>query len=491
MSSHFLGIDLGTSGLKAAMVDPASGRMVAHALAEYAPDYPQAGWAEQDPEIWVEAVVTAVHQVLASSQIDPAAVVGIGLAGQMHSTVLLDAAGRSLRPAILWLDQRSAPQVEQLQRRFGQEQLLGWTGNPVFAGLTLPTLCWLQEHAPTIWAQLATVLQPKDYLRYRLTGELNTDYSDASATGLLAVGERKWCSDLLVAAGIPERILPKLSPSTEIVGRLRPGMATRLGLPAGVPVVCGAGDQQAQAVGNGIIRPGLLSCTIGTGGQLFATADRYQPDPELRLHTFCHAVPGRWHWQAATLTAGLALRWLRDQVLGGRYSYSELADAAAAVELGAEGLFFLPYLAGERTPHMDPAARGAFVGLTLRHDWRHLTRAVMEGAVFSLKEGLSLIRELGSVDRVVAAGGGTRHPLWLHLMADVFGLPVIKNHTQEAAAVGVALLAAVGVGICPDLEVACRDTVRWSEQVIEPDTDHHRRYRELFNLYRPLYGQLK
>ena len=381
--------------------------------------------------------------------------------------------------------------VSELQERFGSAQLGAWTGNPVMTGVTLASLLWLRANEPQNWDRVAHVLLAKDYVRYRLTGEILTDYSDASATAMLDTGRRAWSDDLLQANAIPPRWLPALAGSADVVGYLNRTLAETWGLRPGLPVVCGAGDQEAQAVGNAIIRPGLLSSTIGTGGQLFTPIDSYRHDPALRLHTFCHAVPGLWHWMAATLTAGMAFRWLRDQLFEGRYSYDELAAGAASVAPGAEGLLFLPYLAGDRTPHLDPQARGVFFGLTLRHTWRHLARAVMEGVVFSLLDGLRLMRDLGgAIQQAVASGGGARHPLWLQLQADIFGVDIIRADGQEAAALGAALLAGVGAGVYPDVATACARAVHWSRAVVQPSPENAARYREIGERYRALYPTL-
>jgi xylulokinase len=485
-----LGIDLGTSGLKTALISADEGKTVATALQSYRPQTPRPGWAEQNPETWVESAVTAVRQVVQIAGIDTVAVAGIGFSGQMHSTVLLNAQGHPVRPAILWLDQRSTRQAADLRRWVGDAQLADWLGNPVLPGFTLTSLLWLRENEPENWAHAARVVLPKDYLRFRMTGSLATDLSDASGTCLLDTGRRAWCKSLLAEIHFPAALLPPLIKSTQVAGTLQPEMAGRLGLPAGLPVVCGAGDQQAQAIGVGLLRPGPVSCTLGTGGQLFAVADSYLPDPLLRLHTFCHAVPGLWHWLAATLSAGLSLRWLRDQVLEGGVDYAQLADAAATIEPGSEGLVFLPHLVGERTPHMNPHARGVFYGLALRHTWRHMARAVMEGVVFSLLDGLELIRERGEVHQIIASGGARQHPLWLQLQADIFGLPVVGSESPEAAALGAALLAGVGLELYPDLESACRLAVRRKEQVVQPDPAAHARYQELAGRYRELYRAL-
>ncbi len=501
-NAYLLGIDIGTSGLKCVLIDEA-GQLRASAFREYTPDLPRPGWAEQVPDVWLHAAIEAAREVVDTGGVDRRAIAGLSFSGQMHSAVFLDRDRRVIRSAILWLDARSAPQVAALNRSMDRSQLAEWIGNPVMPGFMLSSLLWLKEAEPETWRRLAHVMLAKDYVRLRLTGELATEYSDASSTALLDVQHRAWCAELLRAVAIPIDLLPRLRSSSEVVGRLLPDMAGALNLPAGLPVICGAGDQEAQAVGNGIIRPGLLSSTIGTGGQLFTPIDRYRADPQLRIHTFCHALSptqhggtspqdadgdhdlteakeSLWHWQAATLTAGASFRWLRDEVLGGRYSHQELADAAARIEPGAEGLLFHPYLAGERTPHMDPNLRGSFVGLTLRHTWRHMARAVMEGVVFSLNDGLELMRNLGaSFDQAIASGGGTKHPLWLQLQADVFGLPVRTTQTPEAAAFGAALLAGVGTGLFEGVPQACERCVRWSQEVHLPDAAMTRLYREL------------
>ncbi|MBI5563479.1 MAG: xylulokinase [Chloroflexi bacterium] len=485
-----LGLDIGTSGLKCVLVDRA-GQVLGLAFRGYAPNTPQPGRAEQDPETWVEAAVSAVREVVDRSSVDRNSIAGLGFSGQMHSTVCLDRDRRVLSPAILWLDRRSAPQVTALRERIGAAQLAQWIGNPIAPGFMLASLLWLKESEPATWDRLAHVLLPKDYVRFRLTGELGTDYSDASSTALLDVQHRTWCSELADAAGIPLDILPPLFESAAPIGHLTSQMADAMNLIAGLPVMCGAGDQEAQAIGNGLIRPGIVSCTIGTGGQLFTPIEQYQSDPQLRLHTFCHAIPNQWHWEAATLAAGLSLRWLRDEVLSGQYTYQAMADAAATTEPGAEGLIYLPYLEGERTPHMDPNARGVFCGLTLRHTWRHLTRAVMEGVVFSLLDGLDLMRSMGlSIERIVASGGGTQHSLWLQLQANIFDADVIKSETQEAAALGAALLAGIGVGVYSDFGEACEATVRYSTSVYQPRPAVRARYHRQAEIYRGLYRSL-
>ncbi len=491
---YLIGIDLGTSGLKTVIVDE-EGELLACPLREYSIQTPRPGWAEQDPETWLEVAISTMREALAQAAIPPRQVVGLGFSGQMHGTVCLDEEGQLLRPAIIWADQRSKDQVAEVYRRFGKEKLGTWAANPLATGFMLATLLWLRENEPETYRRTAKVVLPKDYLRYRFTGELATEVTDASSTLLMDTARRAWCAELLNALDIEPSILPQVHESAEVAGVLSGQVAEATGLPQGIPVVYGGGDQSMQAVGNGVIQAGLLSCTIGTGGQLFVTSESPLYDPELRMHTFCHALPGRWHLMAAILSAGLSLKWLRDRALGDfscHLSYNELADAAAKVPPGAEGLLFLPYLLGERTPHMDARARGVFLGLTLRHGGAHLVRAIMEGVVLALREGLELMLELGvSVDRVVASGGGTRHPLWLQLQADIFNRRIYQTETREAAAFGAALLAGVGVGVYDHVGRACAQTVRWRDAVVRPDPANVALYDQVFDRYRRLYPALR
>jgi xylulokinase len=429
-------------------------------------------------------------EALAQAQVAAEEIVGIGLSGQMHGTVCLDRHGRALRPAIIWADQRSREQVARVYRELGAERLGAWTGNPLATGFMLASWLWLRDEAPEVARATAHLLLPKDYLRHRLTGEMGSEPSDCSSTLLFDAARRAWSVPLLEALGIDAALLPEVHESAEVAGGLRADIAARTGLRAGTPVVFGGSDQALQALGHGVVDPGIVSCTIGTGGQLFAPAHAPVYDPQLRLHLFCHAHPDRWHLEAAILAAGLSLRWLRDNVLEG-WSYAALADAAARIPPGSERLFFLPHLAGERTPHMDPLATGAFVGLTLRHTREHMTSAVMEGVVFALRQGLDLMTELGvPVERIVASGGATAHPLWLQLQADIFNQPIYRTATIEAAAVGAALLAGVGTGLYPDALEACRRTVTWRDDIIVPVIENVARYEEAYGTFCRLYPAL-
>ncbi len=488
--SFLLGIDLGTSSLKTVVFEPA-GKILAVAAAEYPVDTPRPGWAEQDPELWYRAAASTVSQALESSGLSAADIAAIGLSGQMHGLVALDRQSRPLRPAIIWADQRSREQVEHLREVIGIERLGHWTANPLATGFLLPSWIWLCENEPDLARRTSCLLLPKDYLRFRLAGALGSEPSDASSTCLFDTIHRQWSEELLAALHIDPGLLPAIGESAEIAGGLLPQAASELSLLPGTPVVFGGSDQSCQAIGNGIIEPGLVSCTIGTGGQLLSPTIEPRYDPKLRLHLFCHALPERWHLEAAILSAGLSLKWLRDSVLEGQ-DYGSLADLASQAPPGSEGLFFLPYLVGERTPHMDPAARGAFIGLTLRHRRAHLVRALMEGVVFALRQGLELMLSLGgSAGRIIASGGATNHSLWLQLQADIFNRPITRTETVEAAAVGAALLAGVGAGIYPDIPSACRQVMRFRDEAIEPDPVRAEFYAGAYEEFIGYYPKLK
>lgn len=487
---YLLGIDIGTSGAKAVLIDP-DGCILGLAGEDYPIDQPLPGWAEQDPEAWWQAACRAVQGALAEARIGGQEVAACGLSGQMHGTVLLDPQGRPVRPAIIWPDQRSEAEVERVCRDVGLPRLGRLAANRLAVGFTAASLLWLLSHEPEALAASDKVVLPKDYLRLRLTGQVATDVSDASATLLFDVANRRWSQQLLNEWKLPHWLLPPVLESTAVAGELLAAAAEALGLPPGVPVVAGAADQACQALGSGLLDPGLASCTVGTGGQLLAPLAAPAYDPQLRLHTFCHALAGRWYSLGATLAAGLSLRWYREQFCPTEASFEELAAEAAQAPAGADGLLFLPYLAGERTPHFDPRARGAFVGLTLRHGRRHAVRAIMEGVAFALRDGLEIMRELGpGPAQIITAGGGGSSRPWQEILAGVFGLPVTSAVGAERTAVGAAVLAGLGVGVYADPAEARSRTVRY-EPPVEPAPAAVARYQELYAVYRELYPALR
>ncbi len=481
-SPYLVGLDLGTSGAKAVVVDPA-GKLLAWAGREYPIRTPRPGWAEQDPADWMRALAACCEEAVRRSGVNPRQVAGVGMTGQMHSLVCIDARGEPLRPAILWADQRSASQVRALTGQIGRENLAAWAGSPLAAGFMLASWAWLLENEPRVAQETRLLMLPKDYARYRLTGAAGSEPSDASSTLLFDPHARRWSQPLLDAVGLSVERLPVIQPSAGQAGGLLPKMAAACGLEAGTPVALGASDVSAQALAQGVIEPGTVSCTIGTGGQLFAPLREPRHDPELRLHLFCHCLPDTWHQEAAILSAGLALRWLRDQVFPGQ-GYAALADAAQAVEAGLEQLFFLPFLAGERTPYMQPGLRAGFLGLELQHTQAHMVRAVMEGVVFALRQGLELMQSLGTpVERLVASGGSTRHALWLQLQADIFNRPVFVSTAEEATARGAALLAGVAAGVYADGRDAIRQAVSPPRQAALPDPARAARYASAYPAY--------
>jgi len=418
----------------------------------------------------------------------------------MHGSVFLDAAGQVLRPAILWCDQRTAAQCDWITQRAGREVVVRETCNPVLTGFTAPKIVWLQQHEPAAWARVAKVLLPKDYVRYQLTGEFATEVSDASGTSLLNVRERRWSAPMLEAVGLRPDMLPAVFESPEVSGKISAAAAEATGLGAGTPVVGGGGDQAAGAVGNGIVEPGVISVTTGTSGVVFAYMDTPEMDPELRTHTFCHAVPGKWHVMGVMLSAGGSLRWYRD-TLGseeravaermGVDPYELLCAQAAQAEAGCRGLVFLPYLSGERTPYPDPHARGVFFGLSLWHRREHLVRSVLEGVSYGLRDSLEILRGLGlPIRQVRASGGGARSDLWRQIQADVFGCELVTINVDEGPAFGAALLAGVGAGVYPSVPEACRRTITVTQRT-EPNPDTAQVYERYYQVYRKLYPALR
>jgi xylulokinase len=495
MAKKLLGIDVGTGGTRAALLDE-TGHLVSSATSEHAPiAAQQIGWAEQDPHDWWRATCAAVRQCLEHPSVRADEVAGIGLTGQMHGMVLLDAADEVLRPAIIWCDQRTEEQCRAITEKVGARRLIELTANPALTNFTLTKIWWVQQHEPAIWSRVETVLLPKDYVRFRLTGARACDVADASGTLLLDVANRRWSAAMMGVSQMRPEQLPDLFESTEVTGQVSKAVARATGLRAGTPVIAGAGDQAAGAVGTGIVRPGIVSATIGTSGVVFAATSAPTLDPRGRIHSFCHAVPGRWHVMGVTQSAGYSLRWFRDEFCGtpdgNRLSYDQLTTEAAGTNPGADGLLWLPYLMGERTPHLDPDARGALVGLTAQHTRGHVVRAILEGVAFSLRDTLTILRELNlPIEFIRLGGGGARNALWREIQADVYGMPVEILEAQEGAAYGAALLAGVGVGVWPSVEAASDTAVRVAER-IEPDAGRTSVMNRRYDEYRGLYPALK
>ena len=478
--SVLLGLDVGTGGARAVAVDE-SGSIVAEASSEYPLLSPRPGWTEQDPEDWWSGAKEALGKAAASVDDE---VVGLGLTGQMHGSVFLDSAERVIRPALLWNDQRTGAQCEKITQAVGEERLISIAGNPAITGFQAPKILWLRDEEPENYSRVARVLLPKDYVRLRLTGEYATDASDAAGTLLLDMRERDWSAEILQALEMPSEWMPEVYEGPESTGELNGEVAEELGLPPGIPVAAGGGDNAAAAVGVGVVEGGLLSSSVGTSGVLFAATDSFTPDPSGRIHAFCHAVPDGYHLMGVTLSAGGSLSWWRD-VMGA--DYDELVEAASQVPPGSEGLLFLPYLSGERTPHLDPQARGGFVGLTSRHGAPHMTRAVMEGVVFSLRDSLEILRELEvPVGEVRATGGGARSPLWRQLQADIYNEPIHRTTADEGPAYGAALLAGVAAGHYRDVDEASH-LVKLREEITGPDARRAQAYEGYYDVYRSLY----
>jgi xylulokinase len=485
-----LGIDIGTSSAKAVLFDPDSAAILATAGREYPILRPAPDRAEQRPEDWWNAVIEVTRRVVAlSGRTDLAA---IGLCGQMHGGALLDDAGAPLGDAIIWPDQRTSAEVAELTEPLGAERFTAIAGTMPATGFLGATLLWLKKHHPERLAEVRAVVFPKDYVRYRLTGEIAVDVSDAAASALFDVKAARWSAEILASVGLPESIFPAPLASSAVAGQLTRNAADALGLAAGIPVIAGCADQPAQAFANGLIAPGSVSVTVGSGGQVcnpVASADK----TDTRLHVFNHALPGMWYVLGATLSAGLSLRWLRGVVglEAQADAYAMFSAEAATVPPGADGLIFLPYLTGERTPHMDSQARGAFVGLTAYHTRAHLVRAVLEGVAFSLRQALGLALALGgSAERVIAAGGAMESAIWRGIIADVLALPLRRTLMTETTGVGAALLAGVGAGIFADFAQACARTARY-DAVTEPDIARAALYDTLYDQFVNLYPLLR
>jgi len=490
MRRLFLGIDVSTTGAKALLIDE-KGAVAAAATTALSLQTPKPLWSEQDPQEWWARTSASIRRVLADAGAKGDEVAAVGLTGQMHGLVLLDGARKVLRPAILWNDQRTGAECEEIHRRVGRAELIRETGNVALAGFTAPKILWVRNHEPEVYRKAKLVLLPKDYVRLRLTGEPAMDKADGSGTLLFALRVRSWSRLVLDRLEIPAEWLPPTFEGPEVTGQVTAAASAETGLSAGTPVVAGGGDQSAGAVGAGAVRPGVVSLTLGTSGVVFATTDAPLVEPEGRLHAFCHAVPGKWHFMAVTLSAAGSLQWYHDTLTPDE-SFAAIVTEAEQAPAGSEGLVFLPYLSGERTPYPDPLARGSFVGLTLRHKRAHLTRAVLEGVAFSMKDCFALLQGagLGALEEVRIAGGGARGPLWRRIVASVLGLPMVTVNSTEGAAYGAALLGAVGAGAWPSIEAACDATVAVTGRE-EPVAAWAGAYEALYPRYRELYPALK
>jgi xylulokinase len=502
---NYLGIDVGTGGTRALVID-GQGSIVASASAEHENfASPRPGWAEQDPHDWWKACGIAVRNALQTSGLQPGDIACVGFSGQMHGAVLLDSADEVVRPAIIWCDQRSEAQSRELEQMFGRDTLIRLTCNPPLTNFTLTKFLWVRENEPRNWDRVAHVMLPKDYVRFRLTGERAIDMADASGTLLLDVTNRRWSAEVLNKTGIKENLLPALFESPQVCGKVSAAGAEATGLRAGTPVVAGAGDQAAGAVGMGIARAGAVSATIGTSGVVFASTDRPAMDPQGRLHTFCHAIPGRWHVMGVTQAAGLSLRWYRDQFGAaspglqkpgvqkndGRDPYDVFAEEAGTVPAGSEGAFWVPYLMGERTPHLDPNARAALVGLTASHTRAHVIRAILEGVAYSLKDSFTIFDEMKiPVTSIRLGGGGARSPLWRQIQADVYGRGVEIVAAEEGAAYGAAILAGTGAGGWSSVEQACDAIVKVAKR-IAPNPQDSSTMQNAYRTYRKIYPALR
>ncbi|HSL75641.1 MAG TPA: xylulokinase [Candidatus Limnocylindrales bacterium] len=489
---YVVGIDASTTATKAVLVDEA-GDVVGIGSSEYGFDVPRPGWTEQSPELWWDGAIASVRQVLASTGVRGVEVAAVGLTGQMHGLVLLDEADGVLRPAILWNDQRTAQACDEVREAVGPERLIAITGNTALTGFTAPKLVWVRDHEPEIWSRVAHVLLPKDYVRLRLTGEHALDKADGAGTLLFDLDARDWSPEVLAALGVDRRWMPPTFEGPQVTGVVTAAAAEATGLRAGTPVVAGGGDQSANAVGVGAVRPGVIALSLGTSGVVFATTERPLRDPAGQVHAFCHAVPGRWHLMTVMLSAAGSLRWFRDTLAPGE-DFGSLVGTAAEVQAGSDGVLFLPYLTGERSPHPDPLARGAFVGLSIGHDRRHLTRAVLEGVAFGLRDGLDQMLATGMPmpSQIRASGGGTASPLWRQILADVLGAEVATVSTTEGAAFGAAVLGAVGAGWYGRVEDATEAFVRVTPAASPgPDgpryADAHAAYRELYPALAPIF----
>jgi xylulokinase len=494
---YWLGIDVGTGGSRALLVDE-KGKVKAGFTAPHEDMRMEKPlWAEQRPEDWWDASRKAIQGVMAEAKVTGKNIKGVGLSGQMHGLVLLDENNAVIRPALIWCDQRSQAQVDFINQRVGRSNVVAFTANPVLTGFTLPKLLWVRDNEPAAFARVRKVLLPKDYVRFQLSGEYATEVSDASGTALFDVVMRRWSHQMVDRLGLDRAILPKVYESSEITGQVTAEAAALTGLIEGTPVAGGGGDQASSAVGNGIVESGIVSCTLGTSGVVFAHMEKATYDPQGRVHTFCHAVKGAWHVMGVTQGAGLSLQWFRNQFVPGA-EYDALTSEAAGAPAGSQGLFWLPYMMGERTPHLDSTARGGWMGVTAKHTRADLIRSLLEGVSYSQKDCLDIIEQLGAtVESVRASGGGARSPFWRQLLADIFSKRVVTLASQEGSAYGAAILAMTGTGAYGSVPEACRAVIREVESVLPRPHESqlyrrgHEVYRTLYPTLRPIYGLIE
>jgi xylulokinase len=488
--TYFLGLDISTTSSKALLIGE-RGEVVAVASSPHTLQTPKPLWSEQAPHEWWQAASASIQSVLKKASIGGDRITAIGLTGQMHGLVLLDEAGEVLRPAILWNDQRTQAQCDEIHRRLGKEKFIQITGNVALTGFTAPKILWVQQNEPEVYAKARHVLLPKDYIRFKLTNEYALDKADGAGTILFDLKSRNWSAEILEKLGIVAAWMPPTFEGPEFTGQVTSAASEVTGLKAGIPVAAGGGDQAAQAVGVGAVERGVVALTVGTSGVVFAPTSSALVEPEGRLHAFCHAVPGMWHFMGVMLSAAGSLQWYRD-TLAPNMPFDELLDEAEGIPAGSEGLQFLPYLSGERTPYPDPLARAGFIGLTLRHGRGHMTRALLEGVSFGLKDSFTLIQNagLGEIQQVRASGGGTKSKLWRQILASVLEAELVTVNTTEGAAFGAALLAGVGAKAWPDVPSACKESVKITGSTT-PDPAQVEIYRKSYSLYRDLYPALK
>lgn len=488
--SYLLGIDLGTSSVKTVVMDE-TGNIKSVAQKGYGIIIPKQGYAEQHPQTWWDSTIETIRTALSRAQISPDNIKGIGLSGQMHGMVLVDSDYQVIRPAIIWSDQRTREEVSEMYSILGKDFLGEITRNPVSTGFQTPSLLWVKKHEPDTYKRIYKVLLPKDFIRLRLTGEIGTEMTDASATSSFDPKLNNWAEELIRKLGLDPSIYPTVYSPTDIAGEITGQVAQETGLQKGTPVVYGGGDQPMQAVGNGIVEPGQVSLTIGTGGQVLSIIPEPIYDKELRTHTFCNAVPGTWNIMGAHLAAGLSLSWLNQNILSD-LSYEEVNSLVESIQPGSEGLIFLPYLIGERTPHMDATARGTFLGLTLKHNKAHLIRSVMEGVVFALRDSVEIFKGLDiEMNKFIASGGGARSDVWVKIQASMLNQEIYRIHQPEQACVGAAIIAGVGINLYPSIQEATKLIIKMDENPILPDPNSVTVYNEMYELYKQTYQNNK